>query len=81
MIQVTGQGISCGEVQVIERFGRSGAACFLEPDDRLVGPRLQQVRDPYSAVPSTDPGIAGLRRRACSARGITSSIDPAKSLR
>jgi len=59
VIQVTGQGISCGEVQVIERFGRSGASCFLEPDDRLVGARLQQVRDPYGAVPSTDLGIAG----------------------
>ena len=42
VIQVTGQGISCGEVEMNERFGGSVDSRFFEPDDdRLVGARLQ----------------------------------------
>ena len=52
------EGISSGEAAALEGYGRRGAARFFEPDDRLVGKRLQQMHSPDEVVPPTDSGIA-----------------------
>ena len=78
------EGIGGGEAAAKEWCGRIGAARFFEPDDRLVGARLQQMREPDPVIPIADAGIAGAeadgllqragssplstRRRACTCR-------------
>ena len=58
-VQVAAEGIGGGEFDAYERFGRTGAAASFEPDDRLIGARLEQMHHPNRAVPSTDLGVAG----------------------
>jgi hypothetical protein len=52
--------ISRGESATNERYCRHGAARFFEPDDRVVGVRLQQTYSPNQDVPPGDVGIAGI---------------------
>ena len=74
------EGIGGGEPGVRIGSFRIGAARLFEPDDRLVGARLQQMHDPDLRIPIAERGSRGLRRMACSWSGIISSIDPVKSL-
>jgi len=46
---------------MIERLGRTGSARLFEPDDRLVGARLQQMHHSDSTVPGADIGVAGTK--------------------
>ena len=74
------EGIGRGEKGTKERGRRDGAARFFEPDDRLVGARLQQMRARSGSTNSRCWASRGLRRMACSASRITSSIAPVKNL-
>ncbi len=48
------EGIGGGELGVNERMCRIGAARLFEPDDRLVGARLQQMHVPNPEIPNAD---------------------------
>src|SRR5215472_16216550 len=52
------EGIGGGEAAAKDRCGRHGAARFFEPDYRLVGVRLQQMRGSNQVVERADAGIA-----------------------
>jgi len=52
--------ISRGKPYSVEPCCRHGAARFFEPDDRVVGARLQQMYSPNQEVPVSDVGIAGI---------------------
>src|SRR6516165_5240805 len=52
------EGIGGGETAARERCGWHDAARFFEPDDCLVGARLQQMHVPNQMVERADAGIA-----------------------
>src|SRR6266851_1265291 len=52
-------GISRRGIEVMKRGRRVRAASVGEPNDRLVGARLQQMHDPNPPIKSADVGIAG----------------------
>src|ERR1700730_300295 len=43
----------------MERLSRNGIACPFQPDDRLVGARLQQMNVPDPRIPISYVGVAG----------------------
>src|SRR6516164_7549954 len=49
---------SGSEPGVMDRISRKGASRLFEPDDRLIGMRLEQMRDPDPQIPDTDVWIA-----------------------
>ena len=57
-----------------------GIAAFFEPGDRFVDMRLQQMYQTNLVQNIADIGIAGTKTMACCANGITSSIEPVRSL-
>ena len=74
------EGVGGGEATVMGRYGGNGRARSFEPEDRVVGARLQQMRSANLAVPPADARIAGAKADACSASGIASSGEPASIL-
>jgi hypothetical protein len=70
------EGIGRSEESVRAWKSRIGAARLFEPEDRLIDPRLQQVRFASAEVPICNPGIAWAEAVACSCAGIASSIGP-----
>jgi hypothetical protein len=65
---------------VIVLLSRIGVAPLLEPDDSLVRTRLQKMHCAYPSIPIGMKGPRGSRQIACSACGMTSSIDPVSHL-
>jgi hypothetical protein len=51
--------VSGGEILVKDGMGRHRVARLFEPDDRLVGARLQQMHQSDGLVPDAELGIAG----------------------
>src|SRR5215813_11724605 len=56
-LTVSLQPIGRGKMATDEREPRTGAARLFEPDDRLVGARLKQMRQPNRIVPKAEVGI------------------------
>src|SRR5262249_26186302 len=56
---MTFKAIGRGEINVNIRQSRIGVARLLEPADRFVDARSQQMRDPNPDIPVDDVGIAG----------------------
>ena len=55
------EGVGGGEATVMGRYGGNGRARSFEPEDRVVGARLQQMRSANLAVPPADARIAGAK--------------------
>src|SRR5438552_9529366 len=53
------EAIGCRKPGMDGRIGRMGAARLLEPDDRIVGARLQQTSLPKAKIKRMELGIAG----------------------
>ncbi len=58
-LDLAAKGIGGGKPGVNGRKFRIGAECLLEPHDRLVGTRLQQVHSADAEIPSGTESIMG----------------------